>query len=158
MAKYDLEALLADVEALLKTKLNDKLDAIATDKNDGITCPHIDATLGYIQQSLDARVMNLAQFVFYGVENITTIAIKGGSANQYTLDILVLVSDDGGDKDKLKKLLRYQRALKEIFEENYGAFPSGQMTVTSGIPQDIKLIDSSNSYRVIGIFVEIAIA
>lgn len=154
---YDLEDLLDDLEEIFVDNLNDKILAISTEKGDGITIPPIDPS-GYVQQSLNDRALNLNNFLLYGVTNISTSGVNGMTSNLYSLSIIVGLADDGNDKTVLSKMYRYQRALREVIEEHANDLPPGKMTVSSGIPDDFKALNTNNTFRVIGIFIEIAIS
>lgn len=156
--KYDLETLLSDIVTILKANLNTKLTAIQTEKGDGLVCPAIDSTYGYAQQDLTQAVMNQKAFVLYGVDDIQTTSLAGAAAFVYSISVLVIIADDGNDADIFKKLFRYQRALKEIIETNSGALPPGQMEVSSGTPEKFRDVNTGSDYRVIGIFLKIALA
>lgn len=153
--KYDVENLLTDIESFLKSDLNTKLAAIDTEKNDSITLDQISTSRGYACQMLDDVVMNEKAFVFYGIEDVETKGLGGVTAGVYTISVLALLSDDGNDANILKRLLRYQRALKEVVEENCAKLPPGRISISSGIPADFKALSNPNTYRVIGIFLQI---
>src|SRR4051794_37346159 len=118
MIKYDVEQFLSDLSTILSTYLNAKLTEIDNDKNDGVTSKGIDSN-AIFTLSLDQVVVNYDPFILIGLD------IKSTSVASATADILsipiMLVIEDSGDADIKKRILRYMRALKEVFEENFAS-------------------------------------
>lgn len=154
--RYDEESLFAEIEALLVSKLNTKLAAIDTEKDDGITTPTVKSQ-AYFLHTLNDACANFDPFIVMG-ENSNGPVVSGPyTAEVMTIGITVIIADNG--RNNLDKMLfRYRRALKEVFEENYQLVNNGnKMTVAGLTPVPLEAIDSSATYKAIGITVETSI-
>ena len=157
MAKYDIEQLLTDIETILKANLNTKILAVSADKGDGIVLKPISAS-AYITQSLNMKMMKYDPFVLTGVSAIESGTSGPGCSQVPTIQIMVIMAD-GGRADLLSRLLRYQRALLEVIQENFSKIPeASNLSIESLVPVAIEDINSSAPFRGIGIAVKAAIA
>ena len=148
---YDIESLCDDIKTILTTNLNTKLTAINNEKADSITLATIDAS-AYAFQSMNGATMNFDPFIFYGVQDIQGEGGYGQTPMQVEVAVILCLSDQGQDIDITKRVLRYGRALKEVFEEHFGDTEnSAKLSVQSQVPIDIKLLNSSNPHRAIGV-------
>ena len=151
---YDLETLLDDIETLVKANLNTKIAAINSEKNDSISLATIDSE-AYFFQSLDGKQINYTPFVAYGISNFDSPEDGGhyGAAEiKVSIDVIVCLEDVGQDVNITKRMLRYQRALKEIIETNFDGLTSGvKLSVQNQLPIDVALLNSSNMHKAIGI-------
>ncbi len=116
-AKYDLENLLADVKAIMVANINTKLVEIDTEKGD-LTMAPIDND-AYFEQSLTTKTANWDQFILYGISDIESDGKGPMTLQKVSVQIVLILSDFGNDPDINKRVLRYGRALKEIFEKNW---------------------------------------
>lgn len=117
-AKYDLESFTSDIETLLKANLNTKIAAIDTEKADGITTgPVNDAA--YFFQSLNEDVVNLDPFIFWGVDNIVSDSLGPATLETVSVAIMLVMEDTAEDGNLRKRMLRYKRALQEVFQDNW---------------------------------------
>jgi hypothetical protein len=160
MAKYDLERLLADIEALMVANLNTKLAAINTEKNDAITLKEVSSD-AYFFQGMNSKQANYNPFVIYSIEDIQSSAMEGLTIQSAVIQIALVLEDKGEDTgpNVMKRMLRYQRALEEIFEENFQLIENGvKLKVQSLMPGLFALEDSSEFYRVVGINLSASIA
>jgi hypothetical protein len=149
--KYDVEVFLSDIETLLKANLNTKLGSIDTEKNDGITLKTI-VSDAYFFQELNSKVANYNPFILYGVEGLGTKALEGFAVQEVTVSIVIVVSDDGDDLNIAKRMLRYSRAIQEVFEENFCLTENAvKLVIQNLMPVEFNMLNSSESYRAVGV-------
>jgi len=172
--KYDLENLLKDVNALIVSNINAAIDAVEAEKvAQGLPASgiqHIDLTAsttnpsgynGLFEQSWSPANLNVKDAIFYGVEDIQTQGIGPASAQVMKVFVEIIHTDSGNDTLGLKRLARYSRAIKDVFESNYDRFPvtSNKIKIETVRPISFKLdTDSSEEIRVGGISLTMAIA
>lgn len=156
MKRFDLETLLDKLAASLKVKLNERIDAINLEKAD--TLLEKFKPEAWLFGSLDDRNMNYVDFVFYYVDQIQTRSAGGITADDYTIEIDLLVQDSQDSKIQ-KRMLRLHRALREAVAETWGVIGVGfdNATIESLTPIDVKLKNSSLMHKVIGISLKFSI-
>jgi hypothetical protein len=148
---YDVEVFLSNIETILKNNLNSKLASIDTEKNDGITLKTL-VSDAYFFQELNSKVANYNPFLLYGVEDLGTKAVEGFSVQEVTVSIVIVVTDDGEDQNIAKRMLRYSRALQEVFEENFCLVENSvKLIIQNLMPVEFNMLNSSDSYRAVGI-------
>ncbi len=151
MARYDLETFLTDIKDLLVANLNTKIAAITSEKNDGLTLDTIN-NLAYHMQGMDGPQANFDPFVYIGVVNIEGESQLLNTITQPDVMVAVVIADEGMRTEMWKVLLRYQRALKEVFEENFDfANGVGKLTIKSQVPIELQLLNNSFSHKAIGV-------
>lgn len=152
--KLDIECFLDQTLAFLRANLNDKIAAIDLEKNDAITTPPIPDE-AYIFQSLDEGVQNYDPFIFYGISRVEGEAIDSANSELWSVEITV-IKTDSDSKIVTRQLLRYGRALKEIFQENYYKINSvrQKLRVSSLEPISFSSQNSSNRFKAIGVEIE----
>lgn len=157
MSKFDIECFLDNLEQFLKDNLNDRIAAIDAEKNSGWTTELVDDA-AYIFQSLDNMPVNFDPILFYGVSSVESDGINGATGKTYKIEISIIKADSES-KTTGKKLLRYQRALEEIFEENYFIINNvrPKITITSLQPISFQLQNSGDQFKAIGIEIEYSI-
>jgi len=152
---YDVESLMTDIEGIMTAYLNDKIDAINTEKNDSIVLKNIDAD-AYIFQSLDERCMNYDPFVFYGLAgSVEANGIGPAISKKLLIDVSVITFDV--DKANIgKRYLRYNRALEELFIEKWHGYCRAgvKLKVKAPIFVDFTLLNSSEPFRVVAVELE----
>lgn len=157
MSKFDMECLVDNIEIFLKAHLNDRIQAIDAEKNNGITTELVDSE-AYIYQSLDNLPVNFDPILFYGISDLGGKSVPGAAAKIPKIEISIIKADDDS-KDIGRKLLRYGRALEEIFEKNY--FKIGnvrpKIEISSLQPISFRTQNSSNQFKAIGIEIETSI-
>lgn len=150
MAKYDVELFLADIKTLLTTYLNTKIGEINTEKNDSITLKTVNNN-AYFLQTLDNDEANFDPYVLYGIEDIKTTGIGPFSGHLYEIAV-VIVAEDYEDGNSAKRMMRYQRALEEVFAEHFQENEHGiKMEIQSIVPVSFKALNTSFRYRAIGV-------
>ncbi len=157
MARFDFEDILESVKQIIVNNFNTKLTALTTDKGDGIVLPPVNAN-AYFLQSLDESIANFDPFITYGLEDIESVSLGPKTSEKFFISVVIVLSDRGRT-DINKIMFRYSRALKEIFEENWQINDYGsKINVTRSTVVPFEALDSSASYKAVGIEIEINIA
>lgn len=144
MAKYDIELFLSDLETMMKSKLNDKIDAINTEKGDTLI-NNINDNAWYFSQL--PTNWSYKQFIIWGLQNIELNA-QQNDAHIQTVSVFFEVAIPDGNENKTEaqiyKLLRYTRCLQEIVTENFDSIRHyGKLQVQSLPPTLISVGDKS---------------
>ena len=161
--KFDLECFFDNLELFLKDKLNPQIVLIDAEKNankaiaDQWTTEPVDNE-AYVYQSLDQMPVNFDPILYYGISQMPSNGIGPATAKNPIIEISIIKTDDES-KTIGRKLLRYQRALEEIFEENFYKINSvrPKIEVSSLQPVAFKDQNSSNRFKAIGIEIELSI-
>lgn len=159
---YDLEALLSDIETLLKDKLNAKILAIENEKTSlgkPIGLKEIAAN-AYFEQTWNDKVSQYTPAIFFGVEEIAATGSGPVTLEAYKIFVEVVVLDNGMDGFSKNRVHRYSRALKEVFQENFDQLPWGTKTKIETVrPISFKLdLDSSDEIKVGGVSITTSLA
>lgn len=157
---YDIESLLSDIRAFLVANLNTKLAAIDAEKNDGITLAQVNSSAFLDQTAGDHEMMNYDPFVMYGIEEAPeTQAVGPGTITPYILFVVVALTDTANDPNVYKRLLRYQRAFRELFEANWANVGgSVKFKVSGSVPIPVNLLDKKRISKVVGVTLSVALA
>lgn len=151
---YDEELMIKDVEALLKSKLNDEIDCINTEKADALTLDHIPDDK-YIFETLDSRILNYKGFfIMYG---LVDTPLREANVDNYIEDVMITVkiaTFDRGEKTRqntLYKLLRYRQALKRVIMKNSDVFRNYAKPLVASLRPDAFPYDNKSIILNIGI-------
>src|SRR5947209_5598149 len=122
MAKYDVENLLTDIQAYMVANFQAKLTEINNEKADGITLSAPDNN-AYFLQTINDKIANYDPFVIYGIDRATTDSLGLMSVRKWIVSVIIVLADtleaDSANTQIIShKILRYSRALTELFEEN----------------------------------------
>lgn len=153
--KTYIEDFLNCAVGLVKEKINDKLTEIDNERND-FELKKIDLDNGIIFQSMNNFPVNFDPILYYGADNVTQIGeVESASGESWEIEFSIVLSDPQ-DRTVTNRIFRYQRALKEIFLENYIKMNNmrTKVRVRSLNPVAFTLQNSSNEYRAIGIIIE----
>lgn len=151
--RYDLENFFDDMETFIKANLNTKIAELDAEKDDDITLKQI-KTGAYFIQSLDERSVSFDPYCIFGIVNLEPIPTDGWTADGVTMQVVIVVADPGTG-DILKRVLRYQRALREIFEQNWEKFNKRlKLNVSKTIPVELTQVNTGNRYQAIGVNIE----
>jgi hypothetical protein len=149
MKKYDLESFLRDIETYLKANLNDQINLINAEKNDfAIDTVEDDA---YIYQTLNDRVVNYPTTIFYYIDNIASEGIDSATSEEVSIEVVAILTDV---QDGLMqyKLLRYLRALKDLFNSGFNKVHyTKKVRIESLVPIEFALQNSSSYVHAIGV-------
>ncbi|NJM55065.1 MAG: hypothetical protein HC841_03335 [Verrucomicrobiae bacterium] len=148
MKIYDAEQVLRDLEQSFKDNLNTEIAAVNAEKADALTIVDIPDDK-YVFMTLDERMLNFKGFWFqYGLmESPPSQASPDNFREDVTVTLQVACFDQG-DRDRsatLYRLLRYQRAIKQVILKNPDLFqgyskPLVQSLEPAAYPFDNKLV------------------
>ncbi len=158
--KYDVEKLEADLLSLVKSKLPSKLAEITAEKADSITLT-IPVDADYFNTT-DDEVLNRKLSVQYGLIDGSPLSISSNTAETNRYLFLIYLDELNAKPGVIrKKLFRYIRAFKEIFEENFDrlSFVSKmEINVISPTSASWDENEISPVYKVGGVYIETSIA
>lgn len=149
---YDIEQLLLDVETLLKANMNTYIGNMNTEKADSITLVEVDNS-AYFYQSMNSEQVNMYPYVFFGVTDIED-EDSGPYLTSTTasIDVIIVLPDEGDDVNLSRRMFRYGRILKDIFTEKFdGLNNSIKLSVKSQVPVDLIELNTSRIERAIGV-------
>ncbi len=162
--KFDAEDMLDGILQIMTDGLNARIAAIEAEKvaaGKGLT-PTLAAipTDGYYLQSWSEKILMTNPSIFYGIEEVTTIDGGFGAAKKYKLFAEIVLVDSGMTADADKRILRYTRALEEIFTEAFkNTAEVGRAIIETVRPASFKLdLDSSEEMKVGGIAITLSLA
>lgn len=157
MARSDFEDILDAVKTIMVDNLNTKLLSISSDKADSIVLAPIE-NAAYFLQSLDEEIANFDPFVAYGIMDINSKSLGPQTAETIFISVVIVMADNGIN-DVNRRMFRYARALKEIYEENWHLVKIGsKIRITRSTVVPFEALDSSATYKAVGIEIETSIA
>lgn len=158
-AKYDWESLAADIETILKNNLNTKITALDAEKADTITLDQVNSS-AYFFQTMNDSIANFNPFIFYGIDNIESEGIPSASSDEIEIAVWLVLDDDANDLLIANRMLRYTRALKEVFEDNWNETRNrSKIVVKAFAPVQFQdAINSSNSGRIAQISIMVSMS
>lgn len=116
--KYDPEKLVQDLLKMFRDNLPAKLAAINTEKGDSLlVAPDLEA---WFFQNLNDSSFNFEPFVVYSIDAMTIGSNNTAAASKNIVVSFEVAFVDHGENDSdniYRKLLRFTRALEEIFFE-----------------------------------------
>ncbi len=159
--KYDIESLLVDMLTFMRAQVNRQHAAIDPEKNDGSTLSTV-ANGAYFLQTASYDMTNFDPFVLYGIDDIEPGGGLGpATRHPYKLFVVVGLSDENNDPNLIPRLLRYQRALTEIFELNWASIAGSVKFKVSGlVPVPLALLDEKRPVRttkIVGINLDVTL-
>lgn len=157
MAKFDGEVLLYKLADLIKSKLNDKLTAIDSEKGNDFETPHLSNDAYF--DDLDEDVSNFQTYCYFGINN--NALIEGGNTfgEDYNVFFTIVRAYEGNDGKQNRKMLRYIRALKEIVAENFDKYSAASLLeVIAMNPTNMKDVDNDTFHKLAGVVIRTAIA
>lgn len=155
--KYDIEAAIADIVSYLQSNLNAQITAVSTDKGDGVSLPLIDAN-AYFVHGLDEKALTFDPFVVIAIDDVKSVGEGPMTSKKYDVHAVIVLANRQ-DGLTLPRMLRYQRALEELFEAGWDKIRIGnKLKVQSLVPIALRLFDSSSDYRAVGLSLEVNLA
>lgn len=153
MAKFDAEDLLTEIRAVMTAGLNAKISAIEAEK--GALTPTL-KTIGadsYFEQTWNDKILNRNPAIFYGIEDVQSVENGGLLAKSYKIFVEVVLIDNGNTNDSSKRILRYSRALEELFQAaDLAGRGMSKLKVDTVRPVAFKLeLDSSEEIKIGGV-------
>lgn len=161
--KFDAEDILDTVLGVMTAGLNTQIAAIEAEKiaaGKGLTPTLAQIDSGsYVEQTWSDEILNFNPGIFYGIEDVSTQSIGMAVAKTYKIFCEVIVIDDGNSVGCHKRILRYSRALEEIFETAFkDAIGGGKASVEQVRPISFKKdLDSSEEIKIGGISLTITL-
>lgn len=160
---YDIENALEDVKKIFTTKFNERVTAISNEKAAAgvpIELPLVDMTNGVYEQTWNDGILNHKVAIFYGIESSTANSVGPATALTYKVFVDVVTTDSGQDKFGIKRVHRYTRAMREIFEENRHRFKvQSNLKIDAVNPFSFRREeDSSDEIRVGGVLLTLDLA
>lgn len=157
-ARYDVEELLRDLADVCKAKLNTRLAAITAEKvaqnpSDALTTLAQVPDGAYFFQSLDkSRAAAHPVFMFWGLEDPVADGAGPYTIERLSIFFIVVVKDTAEQENYMWRLMRYSRALKEIFEENFSKNRGGvKLSVSSLSPVGFDALGMPGSFKAVGV-------
>jgi hypothetical protein len=153
--RYDIEQFVDDAVVLIKAKLAAKLTQIYDEKvtlNSDIPLPMVDDSAFYLHTWND-KILNENLALFIAIENVKATGEGPFSKEEYSVAVEVSMTRDPNSIGNVNpiKVLRYSRALKEIFEENWTNLPNATKTKIETVrPESFKLSTDSDDEVLIG--------
>lgn len=155
MPKYDLENLLDDVLAIMNTNLNTRISAIEAEKAaaGSALSPTLAPIAKFYRQTWVDDILNQPVSVFYGIEDVQANDGGGEVAEIVKIFCEVVLVDNGMTNDTSTRILRYARALREIFKENFGEIQQvGNTKIETVRPISFRLaLDSNDEIKIGGV-------
>lgn len=163
MATYDGEDMLDDILKIMtdNSALNSRIAAIENEKS--LKGKGLDPALQPIKdfhiQTWTDKVLQATPAIFFGIENTESDSVGPVTANTYKVFIEVIALDNGQTNDVWKRISRYSRALRELFEESFASSVAcGKTKIDSVRPVAFKLeLDSDVEVKVGGISITVPI-
>jgi hypothetical protein len=156
--KVDIEVVCIAVETFMKARLNTKLAEIDAEKADGMTSPTVPDE-AYVFEYWGEEFANFNPVVLIGIAGMDASDGPGpGVVQTVRLQVGVVLTDDG-TPNIVRKLLRFQRALTEIFTKEWDTVYRAVKFRVSGIePFPVSLLHRDQPDRMIGITLEFSLA
>jgi len=150
MPRFTVENLLDKLSDQMKVDLAFQIQAI-NQLNDDMELADVDDS-AWIAGSLDERVNNFNECVFYYLDDLQTIVNGPRVVSSVSIEFDLIISQREDQMD-YRRFLRYQQALMDAASQVWGVVGGGydKATITALNPIDVKLFNSSNWSKVIGV-------
>jgi len=156
--KYDAEKLLDDLKTICQASLNTRLAAIDAEKGDGST-PQLDNEAYFFQDMLHERAPAYDVLMLYGLQDPTTEAMYGATAENHEIYFIVVVKETAELDAVQRRMMRYTRALKEVFERDFSNIRCPCKLLVSGLaPTRIKPEGVSGAWLTAGVKINTTLA
>jgi hypothetical protein len=157
--KVDTESLLFALKDCLQTNLNTKIAAIALEKADGLTLASVPTEAWFCQSLKWSHAAAHDIFVFFGVDDPQVEGIGPYTLEKESMFFTIVMKDTAENETYIKKLFRYRRAIKEVFEENFSKNPiGGRLIITSLAPISFGMEGMKDTFKAVGVNIEATIA
>lgn len=159
--KFDFENFNDEIQIILRADLNTKITAIDAEKvaAGGVAVMKSVDTLAYYFQSMNIENVNFNPFIFTGIADIDTITVQANTAQNFSYDIFLVFLDDMNDDNVGLRIFRYQRAIREVIEENYSKISNTSNIEVSDLnPIPLVLGGGDQGHKATGIQLRAAIA
>lgn len=154
MAKFDLETFSDTLKAYLVDGMAAKIAEINTEKGDEPVLIEIPETQYF--EDFNEKIVNFKDFMYFGFLPFEPSIPNAGEIGQDTsMFFMTLVTDQNSGKVGRNKILRYTRAMYEIFTANATANANiSDLEITILPPESITLDFGSDWYKVGGVYVK----
>lgn len=155
--KQDPEVFLLAVKQFLVDNLNTEIGNINTEKNDSIVLSTISSS-AYFIQTLNDTVANYNPHILVGLDDIGSVGIGPGTLKTLTFSVVIILEDRGEDLYIGQRLLRYGRALEDLFNRSFNKIlPHASFKVNSLVPIALISVNSNDPYRAVGVQIQTAL-
>lgn len=118
LKRYRFEDFIDELDAYIKANLNSYIDQMNSEKTDLALIRPADAA--YYFQTLTGSDVPYTVFVFYGETGTTTRANGPDEANQFEIQVAIIVANSNEQGEAMgRRLLRYRDCLKALFNEGW---------------------------------------
>ena len=152
----------AIIENTIKPKLNDKFDEIDNERNDDILLKKINMDEAILFQSWNDRALNFDPILFYSINESKTISpIPSQHAASWEIEFSIIFKElHEGPGIVAKKLFRYQRALRELFQKDYITIGNTRrkVEIRNLNPVSFQIQNNDQFFRAVGVVVETTLA
>ena len=147
----DIETVLDDIETFLKANLNTQIATLNSEKSDSITLADIGSD-AYLLQKLNNQFSNFKQFIFYGLARTSAEGVGPATIRKLSFSVIIIVAEDENSQDIVKRMLRYGRVLKDLFEKNYNKISKRVIfKIDLMEPVSFKLKELTAEYNAVGV-------
>lgn len=149
--KYDIEDVLTDMKSVCTTNLATKLLEIDAEKADRALLP-VNANAYFFQSLEHAKAAAFPVFIYYWMEDPTADGLGPNTLQDLEISFVVVLKDTAENDFYLTRMLRYSRALKEIFEQSCtGNMKHLRMLISSLSPVTFMIEGADTSFHAAGI-------
>ena len=154
--KYDVEQILSDLETIFKTYFNNKIIALNTEKSDSITLEQINLNAYFMD--MDDAAINYDPFILFEISDLNSDGIGPGTSKNITVNFALVLNDNGQDQFIVKRMLRYQRCMEEIIEDNFQSLKCDILKIESLPVLSFQRANESLRYKIVGININSSIS
>lgn len=161
--RFDAEDLILSLYSFVSTRLNPKIAEIEAEKaskGSGLSPPLSGINDHYFQTVDQDQINNSPIALLYGIQDVQVIsAIAGATVKNYVSFFSIIMVDDGNFNDINYRMLRYMRALEEIFNDFSAQSNSyAKIKIETLAPSSFKLdVDSSVENKICGVAISMAL-
>jgi uncharacterized protein YlzI (FlbEa/FlbD family) len=151
----DIEDIITTIKALLNDNINTYITQMNSVKSD-ITLSTLNSS-AYIIQSQNQDI-NYDPFILIREENTESDHRGTESSQKSTIEVFIVFTSSGDANDVTwKKVLRYRRILRELFQNGWQSIYNGQVISNiNNLPQTaIVLMNSTSIYTGAGVSLEL---
>lgn len=158
-AKYDTESLITELVALLQANLNPKIDALNAEKADDAPIYQVPNEAYFFQDINHERAPAYSVILFYGLEDPKTTTEGPHVMEDHTLHFIICVKETAETSAFTTKLLRYTRAVQEVFQDGWiNNRNRCKLAISAISPTKFSADGVAGSWRCVGVKVETTLA
>jgi len=155
--KYDIETLVDDLKDMFKNNFSAKITEINTEKGDSLL--ENPDTNAWFFQVINSKAFNYDPFVLYAVDPSLGESNSATSSDIVRISFEICITDDGENETDgyFRKLLRYTRAFKEIFDQ-YGRGLDSSVSMSLGSLSPLGVEIEGKAIKTAGVVIIASIA